>query len=182
MVLHGPLQFAIASTLAQVASGLAALPSPFSITLAASVPVPPDVAYNTFVDYVWRKGGGLPLPPPIVLIDGGEYGVGFTRLIVPPFLMEQITSGTYPSELVYRVTNPGYLTYPVSAHEGRIIFEPAEGRTITIVKWNVKATPLPGCGPLVRWFTELIVGTCMENYKNQCCFTKVSDFTRQLDE
>lgn len=61
----------------------------------ASMPAAPIAAHTTtaaaireWVSFVWRGGGGLPLPAPIILAIGAESGEGCERLIVPPLLRE----------------------------------------------------------------------------------------------
>eukprot|EP00555_Chaetoceros_dichaeta_P007161 CAMPEP_0198261442 /NCGR_PEP_ID=MMETSP1447-20131203/10167_1 /TAXON_ID=420782 /ORGANISM="Chaetoceros dichaeta, Strain CCMP1751" /LENGTH=261 /DNA_ID=CAMNT_0043949361 /DNA_START=186 /DNA_END=971 /DNA_ORIENTATION=+ len=48
------------------------------------------MAVNRWMDFVWRQGGGLPLPvSPIPLDDDGGYK---KRMLAPPFLVERIIS------------------------------------------------------------------------------------------
>ena len=90
----------------------------------------PSAARKLFLEETWRRGRyGLPLPPPIDLGDGA-------RLVLPPGLVEGL-EGTADDAVAYRVRNPGWLSlYPVTAHRGRVQFEPVDGQTR--MTWTVE--------------------------------------------
>lgn len=123
-------------------------------------------ALEAALDFVWRSGGGLPMPRPQVLAEGDvATGQGFTRLLRPPGLVERIcrVSRGIPATIEYSVDNPGLLTlYPVAAHAGTMEFREVGLGRATLV-WTVKCLPLPGCAGYVEAFTRLIVGSLAKN-------------------
>lgn len=116
----------------------------------------------------WREDNfQLPLNPPIVLRRGDhETGKGFELIRIPPFgLREAIVDNVKGPDgtltMVYRVMNPGWLTFPVSKHEGEIVFSPTDNGGTELV-WNIHWTPLPFCGGITQFFTELIINQCVK--------------------
>ena len=132
----------------------------------------------------WRRDNfRLFLLPPIVLSRGDETtGVGFQLCRIPPAgLCEEIidcetttTTTTSRSAAVagkntktaatrmtmhYRVSNPGWFTFPVSKHRGQIDFV-QEGND-TRVDWQVFWTPYPQCEKLTQVFVKLIIDQCV---------------------
>ncbi|MGK3734172.1 MAG: hypothetical protein ACI90V_001009 [Bacillariaceae sp.] len=77
---------------------------------------------NEWMEFIWRKGGGLPLPlPPIQLRSDWN-----DRIIIPPFLIERIVEINETSDytdIIYTVVNPSIITYPVFTHLGRVRFQ-----------------------------------------------------------
>lgn len=131
------------------------------------VPVSIDVAYDTWVEYVWIRGAGLPIPSPIIVSQGGSDGLGLERMMAPPFLRERIVETSKPFGLRYKVMNPGYFTYQVKDHEGAVRFS-AQGESSTMVTWEVRGDPLAGCSWMVLRMTELVISSCIENFKRHC--------------
>ena len=128
-------------------------------------------AMRVWTNFIWENGGGLPVPPPLMLPSGKSGGGGdvlMERLQVPPFLREALLRVVDDSDgrgcaAEYRVLNPGYLTYPVHNHLGRISIH--EAMSGVEACWLVLVRPLPGCAPLVRWFTSMIVNTLALNWR-----------------
>ena len=134
----------------------------------------PDVLAKTWVEFIWNKGGGLPLPlPPIPLTADGK-----DRIIVPPFLIERIVEiKELPeyTDIVYTVVNPSIITYPVRTHLGRVRFQPSlssssSGKRPSIdMIWHVSIRPLNNnvfLKKFVTVFTESIVSILARNFKS----------------
>mmetsp|Transcript_18001 Transcript_18001/g.27213 ORF Transcript_18001/g.27213 Transcript_18001/m.27213 type:complete len:414 (-) Transcript_18001:12-1253(-) len=117
-----------------------------------------------FVDFVWKQGGGLPLPLPPLALDSK----GYDRLLIPPFLREQILS-VQEDSLVYTVRNPSFFVgYPVHSHLGRIHFvddDPNNDDSTVTVIWEVSVRPYYNCEAYVKAFTRGIVQTVGWNFK-----------------
>jgi hypothetical protein len=109
-----------------------------------------------WVDFVWRRGGGLPLPPPVRLNDE-------KRLIVPPFLVERLAH-VKKDEIWYTVDNPGLLTYQVHTHAARVQFRQHYSGKMEMV-WQVEARPLVGWSFIVELFTSTVITTLARNFK-----------------
>ncbi|OEU09943.1 hypothetical protein FRACYDRAFT_248195 [Fragilariopsis cylindrus CCMP1102] len=149
------------------------------------------VLAKEWMGFIWRKGGGLPLPlPPIPLRSDWN-----DRMIVPPFLIERIveineTSSDY-TDIIYTVVNPSIVTYPVYTHLGRVRFQSSSlsGRyqqndstdstgdsvmrdteedteTIEMI-WQVSIRPLNNfiLKKFVVFFTEIVVSVLARNFK-----------------
>ena len=134
-----------------------ATPLLHEIDLALPNCASPVAARDAFLDFVWERGGGLPVPPPLAL--GGER----ERLQLPPGLRERVVA-VDDASVTYRVDNPGWLTYPVSHHRGRVSFTQAGGEGVRL-RWLVAVRPLPGAAPLVKGFTRTIVNTLALNLR-----------------
>eukprot|EP00747_Dinoflagellata_sp_TGD_P170204 gnl/TRDRNA2_/TRDRNA2_201159_c0_seq1.p1 gnl/TRDRNA2_/TRDRNA2_201159_c0~~gnl/TRDRNA2_/TRDRNA2_201159_c0_seq1.p1 ORF type:complete len:239 (+),score=19.02 gnl/TRDRNA2_/TRDRNA2_201159_c0_seq1:78-794(+) len=138
-----------------------------SFSFSAVVPSSSNDTYDAFIDYVWVGGGGLPIPPPVILSRGTSAGVGLERMIVPPFLREKIISAELGRRITYTVVNPSVLTYPVTDHLGNIWLS-EEGDNATRIEWNVTAKPMRGWGWYVRPFTALIISTLLKKFEAHC--------------
>jgi len=122
---------------------------------------------DKWVDFVWNRGGGLPVPS--VQLDSQR------RVVVPPFLVERLVSiqdddGTTAIE--YTVDNPGLFTYQVHSHRGRVRFlvdetaaNTGDGNVDATMIWEVEIRPLRGWAWLVQPFTAAIVSTICRNFK-----------------
>jgi hypothetical protein len=131
----------------------------------------------------WRQDnlGLWLLPPPLILKQGNaETGVGFVLARIPPVgLREGILECSTDEdgeecEMKYAILNPGWLTWPVCEHEGRIRFsrdadnnsDNIDGTNIdgpcTVMEWTVQWTPLSVPVPAVLqgpWEAFLLVLT-----------------------
>ena len=114
-------QRVIAEAVANLASHVA---TPQLYSLRMRLPAPSSAAATEWVRFVFDKGGGLPLPPPVPRERGDPLmSSGRARLIIPPFLRESITSAEADRGIVrYTVDNPGVFTYQVHTHSGRVGF------------------------------------------------------------
>ena len=162
-------QFTQASVGAAAASLASHVATPLLYTrrmrLAASV----DATLEQWLQFVWDEGGGLPLPPPLPL-DRGDPSTrsGRSRVIVPPFLRERVQYvDAQARELRYTVDNPGWLTYQVHSHAGRVRFLEVDdvSSVATEMVWEVEVRPLCGCDRFVKAFTAAVVGTISRNFK-----------------
>lgn len=127
-----------------------------------------DIIPERWLSFIWRNGGGLPLPfPPLALSKDG-----YDRVIIPPFLKERViqknTRGD-SSDILYTVINPSLVTYPVYSHLGRVKFQqgsnPTEsGNTIEMI-WEVNVRPMRGYDSLIKMFTEAVVAVLARNFK-----------------
>lgn len=113
---------------------------------------------NEWINFVWKQGGGLPLPPPIQLNDK-------TRMIVPPFLVERIVSTT-DNEIEYTVDNPGLFTYQAYTHAGRVTFQSIPDSKDVDMMWEVQVRPFRGWNVLVESFTSAVITTLARNFKS----------------
>lgn len=135
----------------------------------------PEALAKEWLEFVWRGGGGLPLPlPPFAL--GGN---GHDRIIVPPFLIERILEINETSEytdIIYTVVNPSLITYPVFTHLGRVRFQRSGdlrgsnsngGKEELEMIWQVSVRPLNNfLKTFVIVFTESVVNILARNFKS----------------
>ncbi len=117
-----------------------------------------DELAQEWIDFVWKQGGGLPLPSPQELDDE-------RRMTVPPFLVERLVD-VEPDEVCYTVDNPGLFTYQVLTHKGRVRFEQdaTTGRDVQMV-WEVEIRPFRGWAWIVEPFTASVITTLARNFK-----------------
>lgn len=119
---------------------------------------------DQWFEFVWKNGGGLPLPiAPIALTS--DY---HTRMIAPPFLVEQINSiESKPgrcAQVVYTVKNPSIFTYQVHSHIGRVYFRPIATNSSIEMLWEVNIRPMYGWGMFMKLFTSFIITTLSNNF------------------
>jgi len=148
------------------------------------------VLATEWMEFIWRKGGGLPLPlPPIPLRSDWN-----DRMIVPPFLIERIVEINETSDytdIIYTVVNPSIITYPVYTHLGRVRFQSSslsgryqqndstdstddsvmrdkeeDAETFDMI-WQVSIRPLNNfiLKKFVVFFTETVVSVLARNFK-----------------
>lgn len=110
-----------------------------------------------WIDFVWRQGGGLPVPKPIQLDDE-------KRVQVPPFLVERLVH-IKEDEIQYTVDNPGLVTYQVHSHAGRVRFQSIPDSDETEMVWEVEVRPWRGFTWLVQSFTSAVITTLARNFK-----------------
>jgi hypothetical protein len=131
-------------------------------------------ARNQWLQFFWKDGGGLPVPPAISfgdrIVHYDDKGIVARRnlLRVPPLLIESIvdmsTSNEY-SEAVYEISNPGWMSFPflVLTHLGRVRFlKSREDCTVDVV-WEVEIRPYRLFGPIVEKLVEMTVSTILRN-------------------
>lgn len=124
-----------------------------------------EVLSNEWVDFVWKRGGGLPVPS--LNLDKQR------RIVIPPFLVERLISSSDDGQIEYTVDNPGLLTYPVHTHQGRVHFEPSDVGNEELSSavqpfdmiWEVDIRPMNGLDWLVKPFTAAIISTISRNFK-----------------
>jgi hypothetical protein len=116
-----------------------------------------DNLVNEWIDFVWKQGGGLPLPSPQELDDE-------RRMIVPPFLVERLVD-VEPDEVCYTVDNPGFFTYQVLTHKGRVRFEQDKSGRDVKMMWEVEIRPFRGWAWIVEPFTAAVITTLARNFK-----------------
>lgn len=117
---------------------------------------------DEWVDFVWARGGGLPVP--FLSLDNQR------RIVIPPFLVERLVSSSDYGQIEYTVDNPGLFTYQVHTHRGRVRFKPRERNQDSSsatqsfdMIWEVEIRPMNGFGWLVRPFTAAVVSTISRN-------------------
>jgi hypothetical protein len=108
--------------------------APYSI----DIPARPNVAYEAFVEYVWKRGAGN--HPCAVTVEGDKYGEGCTRRL-PLSTVEIITRVVPYCKIEYTVVSSGLL--PVATQRGTIVFDNL-GTGSTRVTWCVDFSPLFG--------------------------------------
>ena len=109
----------------------------------------------------WRLDNlGFPwfIPPPL-LVDPGDAatGVGLVVMRIPPLALREgivdysqrvmLVKGkeqVVEKEIIYRVLNPGWLTFPLAKHEGRVrVCQEVDQDGCLCLEWHVRWTPLP---------------------------------------
>ena len=105
--------------------------------------------YNSFLEYTWIQGGGLPLPSPTIVNLGTlTTGLNCRRILPPSNISEEIIAVDYPSSLSYTVNNPSWLTgFPVvpGSHKGSITLtdhRDNSGHDYVKIVWTVDFIPL----------------------------------------
>ena len=142
-------------------------PIKFTLSTDISTEAKPSVIEESWFDFIWRNGGGLPLPPALPLDERG-----FQRLLIPPFLKERIISRANKSdsemgEIYYTVDNPGLIF--LHNHLGRITFSSVEGEANDDkmeMLWEVAVTPKRGFEKFTKVFVETVVTILSINFKD----------------
>ena len=150
----------------EATSNLAAYLAPEEVfTLTAEMPTSlgdAGAAVRLWKDYIWDKGGGLPIPPPVALPP--PLMEPSHRMILPPGLVERLVEvDEAGGRIEYTVVNPGPVTYQVYTHRGEVEFQRTSKGELTMV-WSVRIRPIRGYGPLVRLFTRLVVESLCKNF------------------
>ena len=143
-----------------------------SFTVRRVVAAPVDITYRACVRGWCAENLGLPLPPPLVWRTPSDprTGRGLILLRVPPAgLKEGIVDARLNEWIQYSVLNPGWLTWPVHDHQGRIELRPAVGpmeddafrgnglphlTDNTLLEWTVDFTPF---APGNRWWCDALL-------------------------
>eukprot|EP00956_Cyclotella_meneghiniana_P034935 scaffold109630_cov67-Cyclotella_meneghiniana.AAC.4 len=127
-------------------------------------------ARNEWFEFIWRQGGGLPLPPAIPYGDTLEGSTARKNLLrIPPLITESITDisdDDNTSEFEYRLNSPGWLTFPflMHTHRGVVKFTSNSDNSLSI-HWDVEIRPYRVAGPLVEKITEMTVSTLLRNLR-----------------
>jgi len=139
---------------------------------------------DKWLKFIWVQGGGLPLPINPISLDANCY----QRIIIPPFLVETILSiksfsrdyknsrfideelvddddSLEENEIYYTVDNPGFLTYQVHSHLGRVRYRQNEELGSVEMVWDVTVRPMKRFEKIIQAFTEAIVTTLAHNFK-----------------
>lgn len=133
--------------------------------------IDPYLARKECLEFVWRSGGGLPLPPPIPFGDVLDEGDGSARrnlLRIPPLITESIIETATTEEKTsfqYRLNNPGWTTFPflLHTHIGNVSFSStAKGLAID---WEVEIRPYQIMKPIVEKLVEATVSTLVRNLR-----------------
>jgi hypothetical protein len=145
----------------------------------AMVENPFSEAQNIWLDFVWDKGGGLPLLPAVHLgetLQNGGGTVPKTVLRISPFLLESVRetpTGADGASIIYQMENPGWLAFPFLVHSqlGRIQFLrskqqlSSKGNKLVEVVWEVELRPFSFMAPVVEKLTEMTVSTIARNLR-----------------
>jgi len=146
--------------------------------------IDPIYARGQCLDFVFAKGGGLPLLPPIPFGDVLSEGNGLARqklLRIPPIIVESIvdtktTSDNEMAEFSYQLNNPGWLTFPflLHTHLGRIQFtsvpssassSDASSSSDLIIHWEVEIRSYKFASTLMEKLVEMTVSTILCNLR-----------------
>ena len=106
-------------------------------TFKVEVDVPPEKAYDCFLQFVWWGGGGLGAPKQIYKPEGAVEGSGRG---VPGGIHEVILRADRGKSLEYTLQKN--MMFPVSQHLGVVTFSEV-GPSATQVVWTIYYTPLP---------------------------------------
>lgn len=139
----------------------------------------PIEARRQWLEFIWAKGGGLPLLPPIMKGQVLNAGGGKARrelLRIPPAIIEKIvtiseTDDGSSSFLEYKLYRPGLTTFPflMHSHHARVSFAKdtsAGGENTIVLHWEVEIRPfpIPIIRTLVEKLTEMTVATLVRNF------------------
>ena len=139
-----------------------------------SLSLDPVEARAKCLDFVFAKGGGLPLPPPIPFGDVLSEGNGAARqklLRIPPLIVEsvvdtQTSSDGLMAEFTYRLNDPGWATFPflLHTHLGRVRFTKDPNDTSSaggiVIDWEVEIRPY---NRMTYALMEMLVDDCINN-------------------
>ena len=177
-------QFTI-GTAATCVQESAATPRLFSMTTTldgSKYSLDPVEARAKCLDFIFAKGGGLPLPPPIPFGNTLSEGNGAARqrlLRIPPFIVESIvdtqtSSDGLMAEFTYRLNDPGWTTFPflLHTHLGRVRFtkDPNESSSSPagglVIDWEVEIRPYNRVTyALMEKLVEMTVSTILRNIR-----------------
>lgn len=126
----------------------------------------PKALSEQWFEFVWRGGGGLPIPLPPFGLTKNFYD----RVLIPPFLRErilEIKDSPSHTDILYTVVNPSLLTYPVHKHLGNVKFKSSDSGEDSSLEmlWEVSIVPINGCEKFVTIFTETIISALARNFK-----------------
>lgn len=148
-------------------------PRLFSATTKIDTSIDPASARAQCLDFVFGRGGGLPLLPPIPYGDVLPEGGGSARqnlLRIPPLITESII-GTKTIdggvEFTYQLNDSGWLAFPflLHTHIGRARFTSSESSDDLVIDWDVEMRPYDKLSPLVEKLTEMTVSSLLRNIR-----------------
>jgi hypothetical protein len=167
------------TTVGAVAANLeASLATPSVFTLTARLAATPSECVDRWMACLADGDIGFPLPPPIVLNEGGKNCAGYERLVLPPGLRERVLGVEKDSRgdrasVAYTVVNPSWLTcYPAFTHRGDVVFTALDGdgggsSSSSLMHWTVAVRPMRFGTPIVRSLTNLIVPAFAKNLQGR---------------
>lgn len=128
-------------------------------------------ARDECLEFVWMKGGGLPLPPPLPYGETVDKHRHIRRnlLRIPPFITESIIETHESKEKAgfrYTLNSPGWATFPflMHSHVGRVEFLTIDDDSLSIT-WEVEITPYLFAAPFVEKIVEMTVSTLLRNLR-----------------
>ena len=143
-------------------------PRPLRYTLVASLDgcSSASAALDEWLSFVWREGGGLPLPPPLKLSEEADGRLELLR-IPHPLLREKVDLVDRAANAAeYIVANPSLLTFPVHTHRGRVAFDESSDAGV-VMRWTVDLRPYDGLEFVVKGFTQLVLTTMTRNLQRR---------------
>eukprot|EP00804_Cyclotella_cryptica_P019303 CCRYP_006187-RA/>CCRYP_006187-RA protein AED:0.16 eAED:0.16 QI:0/-1/0/1/-1/1/1/0/296 len=130
-----------------------------------------EFALNECLEFVWMKGGGLPVPPPLPYGETVDKHSRIRRnlLRIPPFITESIINTAESkgkSEFRYTLNSPGWATFPflMHSHIGRVEFCKRDDDSLSIT-WEVEIIPYLFVAPFVEKLVEMTVSTLLRNLR-----------------
>ncbi len=146
-------------------------PLMFTLKLPIETELSHEELAKEWFDFVWRKGGGVPLTLPPFSFQKD----GYDRLLIPPFLKEriiEIKEGPEQTEVYYTVVNPSLFTFfPVYTHLGRVTFQKRSSNNkekdagVELI-WQASVRPQKGLTNFVVPFLETIISILTRNFKS----------------
>lgn len=121
------------------------------------LPAPPQEAWDAWLKYVWRQGGGLP----VLCLAAGD-SEGERRALYPARLEEELVSLERGRTVSYRVTDFG-LFPALSDHSASVAFTMVEGGDETDLVWDVSFSAPSALRGFWESFTSIFVGTVATN-------------------
>eukprot|EP00730_Choanoeca_flexa_P001404 TRINITY_DN10619_c0_g2_i7.p1 TRINITY_DN10619_c0_g2~~TRINITY_DN10619_c0_g2_i7.p1 ORF type:complete len:139 (+),score=10.29 TRINITY_DN10619_c0_g2_i7:287-703(+) len=126
------------------------------ITVTASQ----EAAFQGWLQYIWREGGGMGKPR--IINDGDADGVGMQRR-VPGAIVEEITALERFRCIEYTIAKG---PFPCSTHTAKVTFEPLQNDA-TKVTWQCTITPYWGFGWFVSWLVPFVFARMLSHMKDQ---------------
>jgi hypothetical protein len=161
----------LVGTSANTLQEVLASPRVLTVTTSLDTTLEAKSARDECLNFVWMKGGGLPLPAPIPFGKPLDDGITKQNLLrIPPFLTESITDAFDDSESMagfsYKLNNPGWLTFPflMHSHKGDVRFFANDEESLS-VNWDIVIRPYAFAAPLVEKLVEMTVSTLLRNLR-----------------
>lgn len=121
--------------------------------------VTPEQAKDAWMEYHWKKGGGLP-----ILVLSSESSPAVERTILPTLMKEQIVEETHDDEqglveVKYKVTDAGpFFPGIIATHHGSVTFQSIDDKS-TVMNWNVSFASSKEWQTFYEKLTHWTVGT-----------------------